>query len=270
MKTFQRWLVRLPVLLAVAASALLTGCATVPETGRRQLLLVGSAEETQLGLTEFEKLKKSTPISHDEAANAMVQRVGKRIAAVAPLPNAQWEFVVFDDPKTANAFCLPGGKVGVYSGILPITRDEGGLATVIGHEVSHAVARHGAERLSEGLLVELGGVILAEATAKKSEETRALILGAYGVGGTLGVMLPHSRGQESEADHLGLIYKARAGYDPQAAIDFWRRFAAYNSEHGSKTPAFLSTHPVDSTRISQLEALLPQAQAEYRRVSGAP
>ena len=150
--------------------ALLTSCSTVPETGRSQLLLVSPSQETQLGLTEFDKLKQSTPISKDASVNAMVQRVGQRVAAVAPLPNAQWEFVVFDEPKTANAFCLPGGKVGVYTGILPITKDEAGLAVVIGHEVSHAVARHGNERMSQALLTQLGGEALGVALKHNSAQ----------------------------------------------------------------------------------------------------
>ncbi len=260
----------LRALCALLPVAMLVSCATVPETGRRQLLLVGAKEESQLGLTEFQKIKQSTPVSHDAALNAMVQRIGQRIAAVAPLPDAQWEFVVFDEPKTANAFCLPGGKVGVYSGILPITRDENGLATVIGHEIAHAAARHGAERLSEGLLVQFGGILLSEATRKYSEASQALITGAYGLGSTVGVVLPHSRQQELEADHIGLIYMARAGYDPRTSVDFWKRFATYNSQQGSKPIAFLSTHPVDSTRIARLEAELPRALAEYQRITDKP
>jgi len=262
----------LRTLAAVLMAVGLISCATVPELGRRQLLLVSSAEEMQLGLTEFQKLKQSTPICRDSAINAMVQRVGKRISAVAPLPGAQWEFVVFDDAKTANAFCLPGGKVAVYTGILPITSDEGGLATVIGHEVSHAVARHGAERLSEGLLVQFGGQLLGEAMKDRSNGARDLALQAYGIGSAVGVGLPHSRQQESEADHLGLIYMARAGYAPRQAVEFWKRFASYNSRQGSRPIAFLSTHPVDDVRIRQLDAELPQALAEYekagRRISG--
>ena len=259
-----------PLILACLLLAVLVpSCATVPETGRRQFLLVSPQEESQLGLTEFQKLKQSAPICKDPEINALVQRVGRRIAAVAPLPNAQWEFVVFEDAKTANAFCLPGGKVGVYTGLLPITRDESGLATVIGHEVSHAVARHGAERVSEGLLIQFGGAILSEATSRNSDSAQSLITTAYGLGSSLGVELPHSRQQESEADRLGLTYMARAGYDPRAAIDFWRRFAAYNAQKGSQPIAFLSTHPVDSARIAQLESLLPGAEAEYLKASEA-
>lgn len=248
--------------------ALLTSCAVVPETGRHQLLLVSSSQEAQLGLTEFEKLKKSTPISKDPAANALVHRVGQRIAAVAPLPGAQWEFVVFDDPKTANAFCLPGGKIGVYTGILVITKDEAGLATVIGHEVSHAVARHGAERISEGLLLDLGGQMLDEAMKSKAEQTRSMVLAAYGLTSNVGVALPHSRKQELEADQLGMIYMARAGYDPRQAIEFWKRFKTFNEKNGGQTISFLSTHPIDDVRIQQLEAELPAALSEFQKAGG--
>ena len=247
---------------------LLAACATVPETGRSQLLLVSSSQEMQLGLTEFEKLKQSTPISKDAAINAMVTRVGQRIAAVAPLPNAQWEFVVFDDPKTANAFCLPGGKVGVYTGILPITKDEGGMATVIGHEVSHAVAHHGAERMSQALASQLGGELLGVAMKNYSAQTQNLFLGIYGVSSQVGWVLPHSRQQESEADHLGLLYMARAGYDPRAVVDFWLRFAAYSKAHGNQQWEFLSTHPLDEKRIAALEAEMPAAVAEYQKHGG--
>src|SRR5438045_5632097 len=143
----------------------LVACSSVPVTGRKQLRLVSAGEEAQLGLTSFDQVKKETPISRDPAANAMVQRVGQRLAAVASkdLPNAQWEFVVFDSPE-ANAFCLPGGKVGVYKGILPITKDDAGLATVLAHEIAHAISHHGAERISQGELMQAGGQLLGEAT----------------------------------------------------------------------------------------------------------
>src|SRR5438045_9662933 len=148
----------------ILVAAFIVACSSVPVTGRKQLRLVSAGEEAQLGLTSFDQVKKETPISRDPAANAMVQRVGQRLAAVASkdLPNAQWEFVVFDSPE-ANAFCLPGGKVGVYKGILPIAKDEAGLATVIGHEVGHAVAHHGSERMSEAMVMQGGGQLLGSA-----------------------------------------------------------------------------------------------------------
>lgn len=256
---------------AVALALVVAGCATAPETGRKQVMLLNSSEEMQLGMTEFDKLKTSTPISRDPAGNAMVQRVGKKISSVAQLPNAQWEFVLFDEPKTANAFCLPGGKVGVYTGLLPVCQGDGGLAAVVGHEVAHAVARHGAERVSEGLLVQMGGQVLGEAMKSKPELTQKIVMQSFGIGSQVGVLLPHSRKQELEADHLGLLYMARAGYNPQEAVAFWKRFSgAHQQQSGlmGKINAYLSTHPVDADRIAQLEQLMPRAMEEYRKAGG--
>ena len=236
--------------------ALATGCNTVPVTGRTEFTgLVSHSQEMQLGLSSFNQLKQTTPISHDPAANALVQKVGQRIAAVAgkDMPGAQWEFVVFESP-VANAFCLPGGKIGVYTGILPITKDEAGLATVIGHEVSHAVARHGAERMSEAMVEQMGGQALGVSLSSYDPRMQAAAQMAYGLTTQVGRELPHSRAQESEADHIGLIYMARAGYDPQSAVQFWQRFMQYNQQHGgSGTPVFLRTHPLDETRMHQLQ-----------------
>jgi predicted Zn-dependent protease len=224
----------------------------------------------QLGLTSFEQLKKETPISKDAAANALVQKVGKRIAAVAgpDIPNAQWEFVVFDS-KDANAFCLPGGKVGVYLGILPVTKDEAGLATVIGHEVAHAVARHGGERISEAMVMQGLGDLLGAGLSTTDPAWQAVGATAYGVTTAVGRQLPHSRKQESEADQIGLIYMARAGYDPEASVQFWQRFKDYNQGQGGSTPVFLRTHPTDDTRIQQLQEWMPAAKAEYQRARSA-
>lgn len=252
--------------IALLASLLLTACTTVPETGRRQVIIVPSGEVMQLSLSEFDKLKQSTPISKDPEQNAMVTRVGQRIASVASLPNAQWEFVLFDKPEVANAFCLPGGKVGVYSGLLQVTKNEAGLATVVGHEVAHAVARHGEERMSQGLLLQLGGVALSQVIKTRPEAAQQLMQAAYGIGANVGVLLPHSRKQELEADQLGLLYMARAGYDPRESVEFWKRFSAYNQEKGGgKPPEFLSTHPVDDRRIAELQEQMPQAVAEYQK-----
>jgi len=242
----------------------LWSCATAPETGRRQLQLVSPADEAELGLRAFAQLKQKEQIVAAGKEAAMVQRVGERISKVAPLPNARWEFVLFED-DAPNAFALPGGKVGVNTGILPITQDEAGLATVIGHEVAHALARHGAERISHAMLVELGQAGLSAALGQDGGVSRDLVMQAYGLGAQLGVMLPYSRTQELEADELGLVLMARAGYDPREAIGFWRRFAAYNAKRGGTPPVFLSTHPLDQQRIAQLEGLMPRAMAEYAR-----
>jgi predicted Zn-dependent protease len=248
------------LVLGIGILGLLAACSTAPITGRRQLSLVSAGQETELGLTEFDKLKKDTPVSHDPAANALLQKVGKRIAAAAAndLPNAQWEFVVFES-KEANAFCLPGGKIGVYTGILPITRDEAGLATVLGHEVAHATAHHGAERMSQQMVVQgagsLAGVAITDPRWSQLFQT------VYPVGAQVGVILPFSRKDESEADRIGLHYMARAGYDPQAAVDFWERFSA--AMPANSTPTLLRTHPVDSTRIADIKKYLFEAKQEY-------
>jgi predicted Zn-dependent protease len=228
------------------------------------LSLVSADQEMQLGLTSFEQLKKDTPISNDPAANALVQKVGKRIAAAASkdLPNAQWEFVVFES-KEMNAFCLPGGKIGVYTGILPITQDEAGLATVLGHEVAHAAAHHGAERMSQQMVVDAGGKALG---ATLDPKYASLAATAYGAGAQVGVLLPFSRTDESEADHIGLIYMARAGYNPETALDFWQRFAKAIGSESSAT-SFLRTHPLTQTRIEDLKKEMPQAMAEYNKVT---
>jgi predicted Zn-dependent protease len=245
----------------------LAGCTTVPVTGRHELNLVSSDQEIQLGLSSFEQVKKETPISHDASQNALVQRVGQNIARVAQkdLPAAQWELVVFDSAE-ANAFCLPGGKVGVYSGILPITVNDAGLATVLGHEIGHAVAHHGASRMSEAMVTQMGGQGLGSALSSTDPRWQSAASLAYGVGTKLAVELPYSREQESEADHIGLVYMARAGYDPKEAVAFWQRFMEYNNQHGgANTPTFLRTHPLDSVRIKQLQVWLPEAEAEYAK-----
>jgi predicted Zn-dependent protease len=259
----------LALVVAAGFTALFSGCGTVPVTGRSQLNLMSSGEEMQLGLSAFEETKKQVPVSKDAQLNAMVQRVGQRIAAVASkdMPEAQWEFVVFES-KDANAFCLPGGKVGIYTGILPITKDEAGLATVMGHEIAHAVARHGGERMSQAMVIQGGGNLLGLGLQNTDPRWQAAASLAYGVGTKLGAELPHSRAQESEADRIGLTYMAQAGYPPEAAVDFWKRFGEFNKQQGGDTPWFLRTHPLDETRVKQLQGWIPEAKA--KAASGAP
>lgn len=245
-----------------AINLIIPACTTVSETGRRQVMLLSDERANAMGLSSFQQMKGSVPISTNPELNALVQRVGQKIAGVVDLPGAQWEFVVFDSPQ-ANAFCLPGGKVGVYTGILPITQTEEGLAVVIGHEVAHAVAKHGAERVSEQLALQAGGTILGIALGKKSESTQKVAQTVYGLGANLGRALPHSRKQESEADYLGLLYMARAGYNPEEAANFWQRFSDFNkSAGGQSTPWFLRTHPLDTTRINNIRSWLPEARAQ--------
>jgi predicted Zn-dependent protease len=256
----------LSLALGLSALWLTQGCTTVPVTGRHELNFMSAGEETQLGLSSFDQVKKDTPINHDPAVNEMVQRVGRRVADVAgkDLPNAQWEFVVFES-KEANAFCLPGGKVGVYTGLLPITKDDAGLATVLGHEIGHAVAHHGASRMSQAQVSQgLGQLAGSAVGSTQYAQYQQVFMSLYGLGSQVLVELPYSRTQESEADHIGLVYMARAGYDPAQAVAFWQRFAAYNKQQGGGGPAFLRTHPVDEVRIKQLQGWLPEAQGQYK------
>ena len=259
--------IRVWTVLVVALGAFLPGGATVPETGRRQVMLLSPNQEAAMGLSAFAEIKDEEEISDDEIANARVQRVGRRIAESVgrDLPNAEWEFVVFESDEL-NAFALPGGKVGVYTGILKIAETDAELAAVMGHEIAHVSSRHGAERTSQQLLV-LGGALLTEVGMEAkdvSEENRELVRVAYGLGTTVGVMLPYSRLHESEADAIGLRFAAGAGYDPRAAISFWRKMAAANKGEGS-VPEFLSTHPSDDTRIKNLELLMPKYLPLYEQ-----
>lgn len=247
--------------VVAVAVATLAACEHVPYTGRSQLQLIGERQEVQMGLTAFQQTLKKEKISADPAANELVTRVGRRIAAATGKTDYQWEFKVVDNDKQVNAFCLPGGKVAVYTGILPVTKDEAGLATVIGHEVAHAIARHGGERVSQQMAVE--GLVAATALglAEKDSRKANLYAGLLGAGATVGLLLPYSRLQESEADRLGLIFMAKAGYDPRAAIEFWRRMAA--SSKGGKPPELLSSHPADETRIRAIEQHIPEAMQYY-------
>lgn len=250
------------LVLLLSWLTVVSGCATAPVTGRNQLILISPVQEKAMGLSEYEKIKKKAPISHDPVATAMLNGVGWRIAGAASRPDYQWEFNLIDDNGTVNAFCLPGGKVFVYSGILKLTRDEAGLAVVVGHEVAHALARHGAERLSIALVAQVGEAAVEAAIGSASPAARQATEQAFGIATNLGVILPYSRTQEYEADRIGLILMARAGYDPRAAVEFWERMSAYSSRRPSP-PAFLSTHPTDQARIERIKAFMGQALAEY-------
>jgi len=258
------------ILPTALAGFVLTSCATVPETGRSQVILISPQEEARQSALAFSTLKQKSRISNNTTYNAQVRRVGNRIARVAPI-EASWEFVVFENNEP-NAFALPGGKIGIHTGLFQIVKDDAMLATVIGHEVGHVVARHGAERASQGMLVQFGGAALnagLQSQSGMSPAQASTILGAYGAGAQLGVILPYSRVQEYEADKLGLIYMARAGYDPRAALRFWKAFREYSRQRGgNQTPVYLRTHPLDDARIANLEKLMPMALEEYRKAGG--
>ena len=238
------------------------GCTTVPYTGRSQLMLIAPQEEMAMGYKTAQEIEKKEPLSHDSYYNNLVKRVGYRIAKAANKPDYRWEFHVIDKPKTVNAFCLPGGKIFVYTGLFKYARDEAELASVIGHEVAHALARHGAERMSMVLLAQLGEAAALVAMGNQSEETQVAFLAAFGVITNLGVLLPYSRTHEYEADRIGLILMALAGYDPHAALSFWKKMAQLSK--GETGFEFLSTHPTDANRIAQIRTFLPVAMKYYK------
>ncbi len=256
----------------LAGALLLIACATVPVTGRRQLSLISAPEMAAMGADGYQQFLQESTLSTDAGRTKMVRDVGVRISAAAEafmrehdmageLGNYQWEFNLVEADTVINAFCMPGGKIGVYSGILPVTRDETGLAVVVGHEVAHAIANHGGERMSQLLLVQMGGMALSKAVEEQPEKTQQLLMLAFGIGAQVGVLLPYSRQHESEADRIGLILMASAGYDPRAAVPFWERM---NQEGGARPPEFLSTHPAPERRIEAIKSHLPEALRYYQ------
>lgn len=247
-----------PVLLVVLLA--LAGCYTVPETGRKSMVMISPGEEMEMGAAAFADVRAKEKISHDPAANERVRRVGQRIADAvgSALPGAKWEFVVFDEPKTVNAFALPGGKVGVYTGLLDLAATDDELAIVMGHEIGHVTARHGAERMSQGLVAGVIGAGVGIATNNKSNQD--LIRIAYGVGAA-GATLYFSRSNESEADYIGIRYAAKAGYNPMAAITFWQKMA--KAKDGAQPPKWLSTHPSHADRIAELQRWMPEVLPLY-------
>ncbi len=240
----------------------LSGCATVPYTGRQQLLMVSQNQEISLGYQAFEQVKRRSRPAQDPRLWEMTRRVGERLARAANRPDFRWEFVVLEDPRTANAFCLPGGKVGIYTGLFKYIQSDADLATVIAHETAHVLARHAGERLSQTQLANLGGMGLGLAMMGGNPYTAQTGMLGYNLGTQMGVLLPYNRKQEYEADRIGLILMGKAGYDPVQAVDFWRRFA-YAKRDKLAMPAFLSSHPSDGDRIRAMEASLLEAKRYY-------
>ena len=243
-----------------AAACAAWGCRSAPVTQRKQLVLIPEGQELALGADSYREVLAGSPRSTNRQYIDMVNRVGQRIAEAANRPDYRWEFNVIASDQQ-NAFCLPGGKVAVYEGILPICGDEAGVAVVVSHEVAHAVARHGSERMSQQMVANGVSMMMNQITRKQEEYNRKLIQQAYGVASQYGAVLPFSRKHELEADHIGLILMAKAGYDPSAAPRFWDRFAA--ASQGGETPEFLSTHPTDQRRSDELRKALPEAMDLY-------
>ena len=258
------------VACAVVALMLVAGCATVPITGRRQLSLVSQSELIGMAAQNYDEFIAESTVSSDASARNMVNEVGGRVSLATSafmrengmdyeLSQYDWEFTLIED-EAVNAFCMPGGKIVVYTGLLPVARTAEGLAVVVAHEVAHAVANHGGERMSQMLLTELGGMALSKAIEEKPEQTRDLAMLAYGVGSQVAVLLPYSRQHESEADRIGLVLMAKAGYDPRQAVPFWQRMAAQSE---GQPLEFLSTHPSHVTRIADIRRHMPEAVAIY-------
>lgn len=252
------------IVMGVILALFFIGCTKAPITGRNQLIMVSPQQELALGFESAKQVLQKERVSNDPQKNAQVQRIGKRIAMVTEKlyqTNFEWEFFVIDNEEEANAFCLPGGKVFVYTGLFKYAANDAELAAVVGHEIAHALARHGAERMSAGQLQQVGGQVLGavmQSQGVSAPNTNAAMQ-AFGIGTQLGVMLPHSRIQEYEADQIGLVLSAQAGYDPRAALSFWEKFGA----SGETPPEYLSTHPAPANRISEIKALLPKVIPMY-------
>jgi predicted Zn-dependent protease len=262
-------------LILLSSVILFAACQKNSITGRQQLLLVSESELQQMSSDQYRTfLSQNKVVANTGNKDAeMVSRVGVRISTAITnyytkqgkadlLKGYKWEFHLVDD-KSVNAWCMPGGKVVVYTGLMPVAQNENALAVVMGHEIAHAIAQHGNERMSQGLVQELGGVALSVAVANQPVATQNLFLNAYGIGSEVGAVLPFSRKQELEADHYGLIFSAMAGYNPQEAIAFWERMAKI-SESGNAPPEFLSTHPSDETRIKKVKEYVLEAMKYYQ------
>ena len=262
------------LLASLIAVMLVVSCSTVAVTGRKQLNLVSDSEMLSTSTQQYEQFMKENKLSTNAEQTERVKRVGARIQAAvedyakthnrsSDLAGYAWEFNLIESNEV-NAWCMPGGKVVFYTGIMPVCQDDDGVAVVMGHEVAHAVAKHGAERMTEQLAVQMGGSALQAALGSKPQQTQQLWMSAFGAGAQYGMLMPFERGQESEADHLGLIFMAMAGYDPHHAVDFWKRMAQASSS-GEKPPEFMSTHPSDENRIKKIQEQLPEALTYYKK-----
>jgi len=247
-------------------------CSQVAITGRKQLNLVPDSIMNSMSLQSYNEFLSENKLSSNVQQTEMVKRVGRRISRAVEqyaaennlsnrLAGYQWEFKLIED-NSVNAWAMPGGKVVVYTGLMPVAGTEAGLAVVIAHEIAHVIARHGSERMTQGLLIELGGMGLSKALTKYPDKTRDLFMKSFSTGTKYGILLPYSRAHESEADHMGLIFMAMGGYDPHEAVDFWQRMSA--AKRTASPPELLSTHPADATRIRKIKELMPETMEYYR------
>jgi predicted Zn-dependent protease len=259
----------------IPAFLFLVSCAVVPLTGRKQFVAIPSAQMISLSAESYSKVLAEGKLSSNRQYVNSVRNVGERLTAsveayleqnnlASVTQGYEWQYNVLVS-EDLNAWCMPGGQIAFYEGILPVCQDENGIAVVMGHEIAHAVAQHGNERLSQQLAIQMGGMALSEALENQKEQTQYLAMLAFGVGATLGVELPYSRTHEAEADELGLYFMAMAGYDPRTAPAFWERMEAKSS---SRPPKFLSTHPHPSDRIANLQRIMPKALEYYQASQG--
>ena len=239
----------------------ITGCATTPVSKRSALILIPKSQEISLGIQSYKQILKKEKESENKQLNQIIRRVGQRIASVSDMPNLKWEIKLIESDQK-NAFALPGGKIAIYTGILSVAKNEAGLATVMSHEIAHVIARHGAQRMTQQMLLQ--GAMIGAGLSMKNRTQRNIVLSALGVGVLYGFTLPFSRLHESEADQIGLIYMAKAGYDPNEAINFWQRFGQVKG--GKGPPEWASTHPADTTRIQGLRSYLSRAKYDYQNV----
>ena len=265
------------LLFLIFIIVLIISCSTVPITGRKTFNLIPESQMNAMSFSQYDEFLKTNKLSSNTTQTRMVKKVGYKIQKAVEqyfadngmsdkLTGYEWEFNLVES-NDVNAWCMPGGKVVVYTGILPVTKDEAGLAVVMGHEIAHAIAGHGSERMSQGMLAQLGGMALSKALEEKPAETQQIWMTAFGLGAQFGVMLPFSRLHENEADHLGLIFMAMAGYDPATAVEFWERMSTMKG--GQSPPEFMSTHPSDANRISNMKKLLPEAMNYYNKPAGS-
>ncbi len=242
-------------------------CSKVPLTGRKQLNLIPSSQVNSLANQQYSEVLKENKLSTNQQQTQLINKVGKRLSTAIEtymkqngmedeIKGFKWEFNLIQDDNTVNAWCMPGGKVAFYTGIMPICQDENGVAVVMSHEIAHAIAEHGNERMSQQLALQLGGTGLSIALQQKPQLTQQLAMAAFGLGTQVGILLPYSRSHESEADEIGIYIMAMAGYDPHAAIPFWQRM---DKQGGAKPPEFLSTHPDPANRIKNIEKAIPKA-----------
>ena len=245
----------------ILSGLVISACTTTPVSNRSALILIPKSQEISLGKQSYKQILKKEKKSEDTQLNQIVQRVGQRIISVSDMPTLEWEIKLIESDQK-NAFALPGGKIAIYTGILSVAKNEAGLATVMSHEIAHVIARHGAQRMTRQMLLQ--GAMIGAGLSMKNSKQRNIVLSALGVGVLYGFTLPFSRLHESEADQIGLIYMAKAGYDPNEAINFWQRFGQVKGGKGS--PEWTSTHPADATRIQGLRSYLSRAKYDYQNV----